>query len=145
MMGNLPMGLAGVNDFGGGFGGPPPPIRPAGPPRFCYDDFSQLSGQRPNVRLVRPNDIDGLIVRRKRLEVPKFNFSSFSSERVVIELHLLNRNPILNRFRPSILMSVSCFPTQLSLEIFLLLHQSSCVLSEIELKSNRKFFSIRLN
>ncbi|CAG5112190.1 Oidioi.mRNA.OKI2018_I69.chr2.g6433.t1.cds [Oikopleura dioica] len=68
MMGNLPMGLAGVNDFGGGFGGPPPPIRPAGPPRFCYDDFSQLSGQRPNVRLVRPNDIDGLIVRRKRLE-----------------------------------------------------------------------------
>ena len=67
MMGNLPMGLAGVNDFGV----PPPPMgRPLGPPpRFCYDDFSQLSGQRPNVRLVRSGDIDSLIIRRKRLEV----------------------------------------------------------------------------
>ena len=66
MMGNLPMGLAGVNDFGL----PPPPIgRPVGPPRFCYDDFAQLSGQRPNVRLVRAGDIDSLVIRRKRLEV----------------------------------------------------------------------------
>lgn len=66
MMGNLPMGLGGVNDFGV----PPPPMgRPLGPPpRFCYDDFSQLSGQRPNVRLVRSGDIDSLIIRRKRLE-----------------------------------------------------------------------------
>lgn len=36
--------------------------------RYCIDDFSQLSGQRPSCSLIRSSEVEALVTRRKRLE-----------------------------------------------------------------------------
>ena len=66
LQGSLPSGLSGINadiatisriSSGGGSS------------QFVIDDFSQLSGNRPNIPLPRSNEIESLVNRRKRLEV----------------------------------------------------------------------------
>jgi len=63
--GSLPSGLSGINadiatisriSSGGGSS------------QFVIDDFSQLSGNRPNIPLPRSSEIESLVNRRKRLE-----------------------------------------------------------------------------